>query len=187
MARLNDPDRVCVVQRNPFTGCIPAATEWILRYHGAEGINFDSFQEDFDRFVLRGENNNFETVKGDVAGAHPHVELEVERFPKGDGAQKVARMEQLMAEDKACVLPLFVPNGFHAVPVIEVDERIVRVRWMNHAANRDQTVTLPRAFVVNAHDKKNGGHELLVVKSVSRPPQEPEGKERGKSGPLMRP
>ena len=43
MEILKDYEGTLVVQRNPITGCIPSAIEWMMKYKGVEVPN--DFQE----------------------------------------------------------------------------------------------------------------------------------------------
>jgi len=171
MARLVDADRVRVVQRNPLSGCIPAGTEWLLRYHRAGGVDFRRFQEEFDRESNgTGGGNTFGSIKQDVEARHSHITLEHENFGQGDGVKKLDRVETLVRTNVPCLLALLLPNGyFHAVPVIEIDADAIRVRWMHHAQNEDQTVQLFRGDIARWHAQSAGGHDLLWVKGVSKP------------------
>jgi hypothetical protein len=48
MSVFPDWRRFAIPQRRGMTGCIPTGYEMILRAAGAQGIDFDTFQDDFD-------------------------------------------------------------------------------------------------------------------------------------------
>src|SRR5687767_1025608 len=117
-----DWQKFAIPQRRPATGCIPTGYELILRAAGAAGIDFDSFQDEFDydkdrhalsirhpirsiRTLLR-PRNNFETVARAVSRKYPNVRFRVVRFPKGQGDKKLAFVEEHVSRQRPLLISL---------------------------------------------------------------------------------
>ena len=94
MSLFPDWQRYAVTQRRGMTGCIPTGYEIILRAAGAQGIDFDSFQDDFDLEKDLPPDaprvNHFGSVANAVKAKYPSVVFSHRSFAKGEGLQKLA-------------------------------------------------------------------------------------------------
>src|SRR4051794_20247525 len=95
-----DWEKFATVQRRPMTGCIPTGYEFLLRACGIQGIDFDSFQDEFDldyRQPLSPENpsqNHFGPVSRAINAKYPQVKFETITFDPGKGNEKLAFVEE---------------------------------------------------------------------------------------------
>ena len=55
MSVFPDWEKYAVHQRKPDTGCIPTGYEMLLRAAGIAGIDFQTFQEEFDLDLRRAQ------------------------------------------------------------------------------------------------------------------------------------
>jgi hypothetical protein len=82
-----------VKQQRPATGCIPTAYELILRADNREGVNFETFQDEFDldKDLRPGEQprNNFESVAEAVQKKYPGIHFKHIGFPKGGATRNL--------------------------------------------------------------------------------------------------
>ena len=84
--------------------------EMILRAAGARGIDFDTFQEEFDLDMARQSNqpfrNNFESVAAAIQATYPSVCFKVARFAPGDGASKLRFTEEHVSQKRPILISL---------------------------------------------------------------------------------
>ena len=80
-----DWKRFAVRQRHAASGCIPTGYEILLRAAGVEGIDLDSFQDDFDLDLAPGmpPRNNFESVADAVRAKYPSISFKRIGFKTG--------------------------------------------------------------------------------------------------------
>ncbi|MFN6196558.1 MAG: hypothetical protein ACK5BN_22365, partial [Planctomycetota bacterium] len=122
-------ERVVVLQRQPSTGCVPSAIEWMARFKGAlDPSAYEGFQERFD-LTLQGGTNDFESVAAAVRLVFPQVR--VRRIPEVHSADdKLQAIRDFLEKQHPVVMSLAVPRpgggaAYHVVPVVEVDSESV--------------------------------------------------------------
>ncbi len=94
MSAFPEWEKYAVHQRRKATGCIPTSYEILLRSAGAENIDYDSFQDDFDLDRHGGKpQNHFVPVAESVREKYPFVAFTCESFAKGDGSKKLERVK----------------------------------------------------------------------------------------------
>jgi hypothetical protein len=98
-----------VHQRRPMTGCIPTGYEMILRAAGANGVQFDSFQDDFDLDINLGRSqfepiNHFGSVASEIQKKYPWVEFDWKQFDSG--ADKVNFIDEQLAQQHPVLVSL---------------------------------------------------------------------------------
>lgn len=184
MSVFPDWQKFAVPQRRLATGCISTGYELILRAAGAAGIQFDTFQDEFDfdkdrlpfspwrpvrgiRDLFR-PRNNFETIAAAVARKYPSVRLKVARFPKGRGGEKLAFVERHVSQRRPLLLSLALDppgSGWHIMPVVDLDdERLTLLNFMAADGTLNmQTVTRPE--LVRIHDEYPGGDDVAYLES----------------------
>ena len=156
MAQLLDWSKTLVPQRHE-SGCVPTGYEWLIRYLKIQGVNFESFQEDFDL----GQNNSFDFVSAKIRSVYPAINIKVESYAKG--IDKVNRIKSLLEEQKPCLMSLALGSGqgWHIMPVVRIDETI---QLINHAdVDGHATWVFPVAEIVWRHDYLQGGHDISWI------------------------
>ena len=157
MAQLLDWSKTVVPQRHE-SGCIPTGYEWLIRYLKIQGVNLETFQEDFDL----GQDNSFDSVSAKIRSVYPTINIKVESFTKG--IDKVNRIKSLLEEQKPCLISLALGNGqgWHIMPVVSIDETTIQL--IHHAdANGQFTWDFPVAEIIWRHDYLQGGHDISWI------------------------
>jgi len=157
MVELSHWQEIIVPQRHE-TGCVPTGYEWMIRYSKIEGVNLNTFQEDFD-LQLRGEgDNSFVPVAEKVKVTYPQVDIKIRNFVKGK--DKIAFIKRLIQNDTPCVMSLAKPTGgWHIVPVVSIDDKRVKIIWVaNEFGN--QVLDYPIAEIISRHDNYRGGKDI---------------------------
>jgi hypothetical protein len=118
-----DWQQFAVHQRREKTGCIPTGYEMILRSAGAQGVDFRSFQDDFDLEKDLADNaprvNHFGSVAKAVSARSPAIVFAFKSFPKTDGAENSL---------------LLKPNLRKTAGVSIDQQRGLRGEWVAHHA-----------------------------------------------------
>jgi len=161
MAELSRWKEVFVPQRYE-TGCIPSGFEWMIRYMKIEGVNLDSFQDDFDLQRLGEGNNSFIPIAVKVKEFYPQVDIKIRDFPSGEDT--VLFMKELIKEDVPCVMSLAcAPIGrWHIVPVISVNNQRMKILWVVNDFGY-QLHDYPRSEIVFRHNNWNGGKDIAWI------------------------
>jgi hypothetical protein len=169
MVELSYWNNVIVPQRHR-TGCIQTGYEWIIRYLGIQGVQLDTFQEDFDLERSHEGSNNFVSVANRVRSKYPHLDIHIQSFSQG--IEKIRAMKRLLERDIPCLMslalaevertqegPRIIHRGWHIMPVIYIDDEKMKVI---HSAdqNGNQIWQLPVAEVVWRHDNLIGGKDI---------------------------
>lgn len=101
-----------VRQRRPKTGCIPTGFEILLRAAKAEGICFDTFQDDFDLDQHGGTpRNNFGSVAAEVKKVYPNVVFTCKSFEKGEGNLKLECVERMISNKRPVLVSIALSPG----------------------------------------------------------------------------
>ena len=156
MTQLLDWRRTVVPQRHE-PGCVPTGYEWLIRHLKIQGVNLETFQEDFDL----GQNNSFESVSAKIRSVYPAINIKVESYTKG--IDKVTRIKSLLEEQKPCLISLALGKGrgWHIMPVVRIDETI---QMINHEdAEGHCTWVFPVAEIIWRHDYLQGGHDISWI------------------------
>lgn len=163
MAVLSDYKNICVTQKNPQTGCIPTGIEWMLRYKGIQGVDFSCFQERFDLQGRQLANNNFDTVRNAITQIYSFLKLDKKEFQTGK--EKLTFIEDLISKGTPCLISITLTpfGGWHIVPVVKIDEEIVKVLWLHVPDITKQTVSFLRAHLEFIHDNWLGGQDILYL------------------------
>ena len=157
MAQLPNWSKTVVPQRHE-SGCIPTGYEWLIRYLKIQGVNLETFQEDFDL----GQDNSFDSVSAKIRSVYPTINIKVQSFTKG--IDKVNRIKSLLEEQKPCLISLALGTGqgWHIMPVVRIDETTIQL--IHHAdANGHYTWIFPIAGIVWRHDNLQGGKDISWI------------------------
>jgi hypothetical protein len=133
----------------------------MLKWRGAKDVIFSDFQERFNLESQGIEGNSFYSVSRAVSVAYPGFKFQDRPF--STGKEKLAFVEGLIAKNRPCLVSLAntLTGSYHIVPVIEIDQDIVKVFWLNNEDLKKQTVTAPRAELERLHDVWPGGRDVL--------------------------
>lgn len=159
-----------VIQRRSTSGCIPTCYEMLLRAAGATGIDFQSFQDDFDLDKDLEKNggsprNHFDSVAQMVGKRYPNVMFGWQTFKKENGLEKAKKIGELLSEGKLPLLSLALsPQGaWHIMPVIEINESYL---LLFHHAEVNGVIVLVRLDLqemIRRHGSWPGGVEIAYL------------------------
>src|SRR6266508_615373 len=129
MSLFPDWKHYAVSQRNRLTGCIPTGYEILLRAAHARGIDFNTFQEDFDVESKRLGENNFKTVAEAIQIRYPQASIEVAVF--SSGAEKLRFLEEQLSQKRPVIVSIALgpSGGWHIMPVVDADSDTLRLLW----------------------------------------------------------
>jgi len=157
MPQLSNWTETKVLQRHE-SGCIPTGYEWLVRYLKIQGVNLETFQEDFDL----GQNNSFDSVSAKIRSVYPTVNIKVQSFTKG--IEKVDRIKSFLEEQKPCLISLSLGNGqgWHIMPVVRIDRTSIQL--IHHAqADGHCTWNFSIEQFVWRHDNLQGGNDISWI------------------------
>lgn len=173
MSAFPDWQQFAVHQRREKTGCIPAGYEMILRAAGALGVDFDSFQDDFDLEKDIPDDaprvNHFGSVANAVSAKYPEIRFAFRTFPKNDGAGKLAFIEEQLAQRRPVLVSInnviFSCAGWHIMPVVDIDKDNLVLLAKVTSDGRCVLVQLPKPVLVGVHEQYPGGEEVAWLAS----------------------
>ena len=162
-----------VPQRRVQTGCIPTGYEMILRAVGVQGIEFATFQDEFDLEITRKQNepfrNNFGSVAAAVRTKYPSVCIKVSRFASGDGVGKLRFVEEHLSQKRPLLISLaqkpFGRSGWHIMPVVDLDDEILTLLNIVQMNGNAKLQKLPKSEFVRIHDEYPGGDDVAYLES----------------------
>lgn len=160
--------KYAVEQKRLQTGCIPTGYEILLRTAGVEGVDFATFQDEFDLDWRGGPTkNNFSSVADAVKAKYPNIEFTQEVFAKGKGNEKLARVEERLKAHQPTLISLArsFRGGWHIMLVVDSDAN--ELTLLNHV-DKNGVVHLERSKKVDfvfKHDLWPGGEEIAYLKS----------------------
>lgn len=154
-----------VPQKHWKTGCIPWAYELLLRFAGAQGVDFAAFQEDFDLERLGVEKNHFGNVAQAVSKRYPHVEFKYEIFPPGQGQAKIVAADKELASGRPILLSVCVqkPSTYHIMPVLESHQDSFTLLGGVLTNGDPAPITKTKAELISDHDMLGGGYEFSYL------------------------
>jgi hypothetical protein len=168
MSAFPDWQRYTVHQRRPRTGCIPTCYEILLRAAGVTGINYESFQDEFDLDRYGGApRNHFVSVAKEIQKKYPFVEFMCDSFAKGDGGNKLARVECFIAQRKPVIVSLanapFGGCGWHIMVVVDATEDTLTLLEYVDQIGTARTITISKKEFVRIHNEYPGGVEIAYL------------------------
>jgi hypothetical protein len=164
-----------VTQKRSATGCIPTGYEVILRAANCEGVNFETFQDEFDldKDLNSGEQpqNNFESVAQAIQAKYPDVRFKHVGFPKGEGQKKLVLVEELIRQrlpvlvslSRALLSPPYGGGGWHIMPVVDASNDSLTLLWSVDENSAPHTITLRKSDFVAIHEKCRGGDDIAFL------------------------
>lgn len=170
-AAFTDWESFAVPQRRTNSGCIPTGYEMLLRAAGAQGIDFASFQDEFDldQNLKPGESprNNFVSVADAVRQRYPNVKFHRVGFAPGRGGEKLKFVEDQIAQKKPVLVSIaqkpFGGQGWHIMPVVNAtDHELILLNKMRSDGERE-TLDLRKDEFVRIHDQCDGGDDVAYL------------------------
>lgn len=118
MVDLRNWQRIVVPQQHE-KGCVPTGYEWMIRYLGIQGVNLDTFQEDFNLELKNEGRNSFRPVAEKIMETYTYISIQI-RNDFADGKEKIDFIEALIEKQIPCIMSLAVgERQFHIVPVVD--------------------------------------------------------------------
>jgi len=160
MAELPNWNRYLVVQRDPELGCIPTGYEWMLRTVEFPGIDFAGFQDEFNLQANGRGANDFISIANAVQAKYPEVKIEHREFASGE--EKTAFARCLIEKGIPCLLSLALQpfGGWHIVPVIYIDDSVMKTIWSVDADGRLAICELSLDDIIHRHNHWAGGKDM---------------------------
>jgi len=166
-----------VHQRRSGTGCIATCYEMLLRAAEIPGVNYDSFQDDFDLDINLGRGqprprNNFKSVAEAVRLKYPNIHFEEKSFAKGK--DKVAFIDECLARQKPVLLSLTqlrsgLSTGWHIMPIVDATaEAYLLLRFVRKDGTAITQWT-KKSTIARIHDEYQGGKEVAFLKTSDHP------------------
>ena len=161
-----------VIQRRPQSGCIPTGYEMLLRAAGVQGVDFNTFQDEFDLDKNRQDDdlprNNFESVADAVNQRYPTIHFKVTVFPKTAGTDKLRFVESNITHQRLVLislnmLPVLHHPGWHIMPVVDMDEENLLLVYGALAVNQIRLLKLPKTEFVRIHQQFDGGNDVAYL------------------------
>jgi len=171
MSLFPDWEQFAISQRRSQTGCIPTGYEMILRAAAVEGVDFDTFQDDFDldKNLKPGEQpkNDFNSVADAVRAKYHHVSFQCKSFPAGKGDDKLRFIEGLIGSQQPVLVSIalepFGGNGWHIMPVVDAtDDKLILLKVMKLDGTKEKC-TLSKEEFVCIHNKYDGGKDVAYL------------------------
>ena len=170
MVELKNWETSLVIQKDPRLGCIPWGYEWLLRVSGVKGINFETFQDEFNLQARGEDENNFSTVANAIKKKYPHVQFIRKTFEPGHGYEKVQFIERLIERDISCLISLLVnyqyPKKYHIMPVVFINEDKLKLIWRVEENKQPKICDIEREKVILRHDNFPGGDDIAWYEEV---------------------
>ena len=171
MSVFRDWQRYAVSQTHDYS-CIAAGYEMILRAAGADGIDFATFQDEFnfDKDYRPGEtepHNSFGRIRTAIAERYPNVIFGERSFAQGDGAGKLAFIEEQLAQQRPILVSLalepFGHDGWHIMPVVDIDDDTVTLLNCLRDDGSPDLLHLRKQDLVDIHNNFDGGKEVSYL------------------------
>jgi len=162
MIELSHWKDLVVPQKNKVTGCIPASYEWMIKYVGTNGIDFETFQEKFD---LK-ERNSFKNVAAEINEAYPSINIKIkDDFKRGQ--EKIEFVRRLLSRDIPCLISIKktveedLQGNYHILRVVSINDQKLSVIWDADDSNMVKEFTLDD--VISRHNNFEGGKDVAWI------------------------
>jgi hypothetical protein len=174
MSTIPDWEKFIVPQKRPNSGCIPTGFEILLRAAGIEGINYETFQDEFDldkdRKPQEQPKNDFDSVSLAVQKKYPNVNFKRISFPKGKGEEKLNFVEEQITKHRLilvsiALLPIFNVLGWHIMPVVDIDKDNLTLLYSVETNGRKQILKLKRLDFISIHNNFDGGDDVAFLET----------------------
>jgi hypothetical protein len=172
MSLFPDWYRYVVRQEEMQTGCIPTGYEILLRSAKVEGIDFTTFQRDFDLDLGKDGTtpkcNTFESVASAILAKYSQICFKMKSFAKGEGKEKFNFIvDHLKAQIPVLVSATNLPqeNTCHIMPAVDANDAglIFFLYWdgnFDHVPLREQ---IDEQTFIQLHELFPGGDDVAFI------------------------
>lgn len=160
-----------VPQRRQRTGCIPTGYEMLLRHASVGGVDFSTFQDDFDLDINLGNGqaearNDFGSVAAAVKKRYPWVTFDQRAF--ATGAEKVAFIDGMLAAKQPVLISLALKprnrvGGWHIMPIVDATTDQYLLLWIVDPNGTAHTEWIDKSTMAAVHDQFEGGKEVAFL------------------------
>lgn len=165
-------ERHVVRQKRPNSGCVPTGFEILLRFAAVEGINFDTFQDDFDfdKDLEPGKNhiNDFQSISHAVNQRYPKVNICFESFTHGE--DKLYFIENYLSRQQPILLSLSLAhiqiNGWHIMVIIGSDQDNLLLFKCMDKNNKPEVISITKKEIIKIHNQYSGGKDVAYLEST---------------------
>lgn len=168
MPSLPGYERIAVRQRNLRSGGIPAAVEWLLKYHEvALPTDWSDFQERVDLATPITNPNSFLTIPPKIEEEYGFSRKHLVCEDIMASEWKCQRIRDLLDAGRACLIALRNDEnrGYHIMPVVAYDAVCLTVLDLTRPVGQQQ-----RQYtwdeVKTRHREHPGGHDLLWLRDT---------------------
>lgn len=153
----------------------------LLRAAHISGVDFHSFQDDFDLdkdkdFDAGDEpENNFNSVAALVGARYPNVTFKCDSFDSGN--DKVAFIDKQIKSQRLVLISLYTEytepltlnrkRGWHIVPVVDADDSKFTVLWVMKSNGKMDDRPFTKQHIADLHDRYPGGKEVAYLRDSS--------------------
>jgi len=166
-----------VHQKRWVTGCIPAGYEMLLRAAEVEGVDYSTFQDEFDLDVGKDltkelPSNNFDSVAKAIQKKYQFIHFAYKRFIKAEGVDKLHFVETKLAISQVVLVSLSMKplagNGWHIMPIVESNENQLTFLYYVDHKMIPKTLVVEKAQFVEIHDNYDGGKDIAWLEKVAK-------------------
>jgi hypothetical protein len=169
---INDWEQYAIPQKRLRTGCIATGYEMILRASKIQGIDFDSFQDEFDldKELQAGVSprNNFDSVAMSIYQKYPNIIFTCRSFAAGQGCQKLQFLEDYFKENNIILVSIaqepFGNIGWHIMPLVNIiDDKLIFLKVMLMNGHKEM-FELKKNQLIEIHNNYEGGKEVAYLR-----------------------
>lgn len=163
-----------VHQRQKETGCIPTGYEMLLRAAGVEGVDYTTFQDEFNLDIgkIQGRDvfeNNFVSVATAIQEKYTILKFAYKKFKQGEGCKKLNAIEELLKNGRFVLISLsniiFGGTGWHIMLIVDADEELLHLLLMVDKDGNPDVRPIKKADFVHIHDNYDGGNDIAYLET----------------------
>lgn len=167
--RLFDPSSIDVL-------VLPTGYEMILRASVAKGVDFESFQDDFDLDITLGgaqsqPRNHFGSIADEIRKKYPWVEFGWKQFSSGE--EKIRFIDEQLLKQQPVLISLaqepFGGRGWHIMPVVDATEDQYLLLEYVESNGKLRTNWINKGKMADIHDQYDGGCEVAFLLDLGEP------------------
>ncbi len=150
---------------------MPTGYEIILRAAEVKGINYESFQDDFDLDKDRKPDelhfNSFGSVANAINQKYPFVSFTEKTFDKGDGNKKIKFIEDIVSQKIPLLISLSQPpynkNIWHTFLVVAMNEKELILYGGMFSPDQYDIRQILKSEIIRIHDEYEGGKDVAFL------------------------
>jgi hypothetical protein len=152
-------------QEDQQLGCIPWSFQWMIRLRNAN-VDYAAFQQEFNLQAQGVTAKHYSCVADAIMLKYPAVKICWRGFPKSEGDQKIAFLDELLQHGKPSVYALTFPPQqnrvfVHITPVIYSDDDSLKIVHSYDATSQKAAVLqLTKDTAIHIHNHLPGGDDI---------------------------